>query len=111
MLNTRCFVFNPIVKEKVCRRCDKRIGHNKYYIQPVKEHKHEVPTKYKITKQEAQRIFAQSVKDGLTPEQANQKISYLRFQLRMNKLNKRKMFYKSKPNLNSKFIEGLKNVN
>jgi len=45
-LNLKCFVYNPVIKEKVCHQCDKRIGHNIFYEPKIKGAKIRIKKKF-----------------------------------------------------------------
>lgn len=78
--------------EMRCKICLNRYGEHKFYVPKEKHQKNEVIGKFNITFEERRRLFTQLIRQGLTKEQANNRINYTIYQMRKNK-------YKRKPTM------------
>ena len=115
-LRTKNFIFNRLVKKRICRRCDKKIGTNKFYVPFSK--KLDFISKYSITEVEKKKLWGKYVKEGCSYQQAWRKVNYLIYNLREQKKIKaaqRKGEYldkmkkqEQKQEMKKKFVEGLK---
>jgi len=115
-LRVRSFVWNPLVKEKVCKQCDRRIGHNKFYINPID--KKDYIGKYTINSLEKKRLFQKYRRMGNTVKNSwrlvRRRINQLKGVKRASHYYKRKQELKEdkikqkERELNLKLIEGLK---
>ena len=109
-LRTRCFVFNPVLKEKICRRCDKRIGHNIFYEPTIKGAKKRIIKKFWnftswFKRDERDFIEKKMEKNGLDREQAMKK---MKEEIKMIQSIVRKEHEVKEKIDNKKLIEGLK---
>ena len=115
-LRTKCFVFNVLVKKRICKRCHKKIGTNKFYV-PFKERRDFIG-KYSITKEEKNRLFGKFVREGLGEKAAWQKVyshvKLLGIERKKSRYTdkQRKRYFaikaKEKVGKQKKFLEGLK---
>jgi hypothetical protein len=78
---THCFIYNKVLKIKICRLCNRIIGNNKFYI-PFKNKGSRIIGRYSITDREKNELHRQFMCQGLDSSQAwrrvNQHISLLR---------------------------------
>ncbi|HDK42158.1 MAG TPA: hypothetical protein ENG87_02160 [Candidatus Pacearchaeota archaeon] len=115
-LRIKCFVFNPLEKKKICTQCDKRIGHNKFYV-PFKK-KGDYIGKYNLNDLEKKRLTKKYEMLGYGHENAlrivsNRIIGLSKVRTKQWKLKKgikikENMDKRKQRELNKKFIEGLK---
>lgn len=104
MLRTKCFVFNPLLKEEICKRCDKKIGRNKFY-----NPKNNRISKFNMTDDEKKVLaringWERVNKDCKGLITIKRRVLRKRRGDRYNKMNKEK----ENNQLNKKFVEGLK---
>lgn len=103
-LRTRCFVFNRVVKEEICRTCDKKIGSNPFYTK-----KKETIGKYNMTATEKKVLANKKGWKAVNSECLGlQKIK--KRESKRKRLSRRRFKIKESENkeLNKKFVEGLK---
>ncbi len=115
-LRTKNFIFNRLVKKRICNRCNKKIGTNIFYV-PFKE-KADFISQYSISEVEKKKLWSKYVKEGCSYKQAWRKVNYLIYGLRKQKKIKaaqRKGEYldkmykqEQKQEMKKKFVEGLK---
>jgi len=115
-LRIRCFVFNKLLKKRICRQCHSRIGNNKFYV-PFKK-KSDRMGKYSITEQEKYRLLKKYVSEGNSYQAAWRKVYEFIKQLRQQKKKskytdkQRKRYFaikaKEKATQQKKFLGGLK---
>lgn len=102
LLRKKRFRINPLLKKKICIRCDKRIGHNKFYAPEIKTIKKFYP--YGIKKDEEEVILDKKFNQG---KDARKELNFLKTYVKRF-YNKRKYEEKNKKDINKKFVEGLK---
>lgn len=109
LLRSRCFIYNRVIKNRICRQCDKRIGTNIFYEPNIKGEKKKTK-KYCRNKSrnfkndEKEFLTKKNLKNGLTYEESKIKIkNFIEDLRRINRKEK-------KEDLNKKLIEGLKNA-
>ena len=69
--------YNPVQKRDLCKNCDKRIGHNIFYIPPEKRAKSKSlsgVSKYNFQDDEKKVLMNNLKNEGLTFEEANNRI-------------------------------------
>lgn len=105
--------------KKRCTNCKRTLPTNKFYI-PLKERKNLQGTigKFSMTTWERQRLYNQFINEGLSPEEASQKIrqhiGLLKFHKAKRKYSdkERRRYFamrdKESKELKEKFIEGLR---
>ena len=71
-LRTKGFVFNKLTKTRICKQCDKRIGHNKFYV-PFKQ-KSDRMGRYSINELEKKRLLQKYVSQGNNYQMAWRKV-------------------------------------
>lgn len=113
----KCFIFNSVKNEKICRKCNRKIGNNIFYI-PYKERKKNFIGRFNISNEERRRLYSNFIRQGLTPEQASRRIAYTIKCLRGNKYRKKGLetikrnrelkAKQEREQMKKKFIGGLK---
>ena len=104
LLRLKWFTYNPILEKRVCKRCDKRIGHNQFYEPKIKGSKRKKrPLNYSITRDESQVLYN---KKG-----NNKQVNFLKHYI--NKFYQKKRYEEKIKKIKDKerqkkFIEGLK---
>ncbi len=112
ILRTRCFIFNIILKKKVCGYCHKRTGTNKFYTPQVKGiNEKQRPTNYDIKWDEKYALYSELIRRGISPEAAKKRVNSRQkyvswFQRSRNWNNKTKV--QKDTDINKKMLEGLK---
>ncbi len=109
------FVYNKLIKKRICERCDKRIGHNKWYISKEKE---DHIGKYSLSDLEKKRLWEKYVHQGYSYHMAwrmvYNRINGLRRVREKQRKLKRGLMIKQNENrrkeegLKKKLVEGLK---
>lgn len=112
LLRARCFVKNPLINNLLCKRCDRKIGHNKFYEEQPKLNK-----RFWSRKETNKQILYNNFKNmGLSHEEASKRVyQHMKyFKSKYKKDNSKKITnevnqLKEKIN-NQKFKESLKNL-
>ena len=117
ILRLRSFIFNKKVGKKICHRCDKRIGTNKYYTSLREQPKGKIG-KFSLSDEEKNRLWRKYLSKGYNSSGAwrmvYNNLSELRKVRAYSKQNRRKEIIKKnyeeskKREINKKFIKGLK---
>lgn len=115
-LRIRCFLFNKVRKERICRQCDKRIGSNKFYVPFAK--KKDYIGNYSLTEQEKFKLYQKFTAEGNDSRTAWKKVYH---HVNLLKQQKQKSMYSDKQRkryfaqqaeqrkeYQKKFVEGLK---
>jgi hypothetical protein len=113
----KCFIFNRIKNETICRKCNRTIGSNIFYV-PFTERKKDFIGKFSMSNEERRRLYGQLIRQGMNPEEAGRKISFTINYMKGNYFRKkglkkikelREQKKKQMKELNKKkFLEGLK---
>ena len=109
LLRTKNFRSNPILNKKICQRCDKKIGHNKYYQPEIKGvKKRKKPTNYAITDDEDRVLYRKKIRKG---ENAREGVKFVKHYI--NRFYQKKRYEERMKKIKDedkqkKFIEGLK---
>ena len=90
-LRTKSFIFNILVKKRICQRCHKKIGTNKFYV-PFKK-KLDYISKYSITEEEKKRLHSKFLSQGLGSQEAWRKVYQ---HIKLLKAQKQKSRYSDK---------------
>jgi len=72
LLRTKGFVYNKLLKKRICKQCDKRIGNNKFYV-PFKQKSNRVGN-YNISELEKKRLWRKYVTQGYSYQIAWRKV-------------------------------------
>lgn len=117
LLRTRCFAKkeNPIRQQILCKQCDRRIGHNKFY-NPETDKQRKAIWSQKTTNRQI--LYKNYISQGFSPEEAakkcNQHAKWMRGQIaRKRRAQFMKGFWARKnkekaANQRKQFLEGLK---
>jgi len=115
------FVYNPVKKIDLCKRCDKKVGHNIFYIPPEKKKARNKSlngiSKYNFQFDEKKVLVNNLTKVGLTYEEANNRIKedveFMKSRKKTHSLEfeekkKAQEKYKRDKETKKKLLEGLK---
>jgi hypothetical protein len=81
LLRNRCFSYNPIKDARLCIYCNKKLGRNKFYEPEIKGAKNRSLSRRKrfyawmLLKDEREYLMDKKEKEGLTREEAKEKIN------------------------------------
>jgi hypothetical protein len=84
----KCFIFNKIKNKEICKKCNRHIGSNIFYV-PFDKRKKAFVGKYSISTEERRRLYSQFIQSGLSPSEAGRRIAYTINGLRMNLFRKK----------------------
>lgn len=73
--NSRCFIFNKLVGEKICNKCNKKIGTNKFYSGELKQKSNKFISKYNMTDTEKEVLVNKLMREGHSKDEAFKKIN------------------------------------
>jgi len=109
ILRTKCFVFNKLIKEKICLRCDKKIGNNKFYSPSKLKKRNDFINKFNITEQEKKVLLRnKSMKEINCLCKNLKRLKIKSFKRKLEEKRKEKLEKQKEKVLNKKFLEGLK---